>query len=53
MSLLVPVFMHASEIMILKEKERSRIGAVQMNNLRGVLGLRKMDEVPNAWIREL
>ena len=22
-------------------------------NLRGLLGIRKMDRVPNAWIREL
>ena len=28
-------------------------GGVQMENLRGLLGIRKMDRVPNAWIREL
>ena len=26
---------------------------VQMDNLRGLLGIRRMDRVPNAWIREL
>ena len=36
-----------------EEKERSRIRAVQMDNLRGVLGVRRMDRVPNARIREL
>ena len=24
-----------------------------MENLRGLLGIRRMDRVPNAWIREL
>ena len=33
-------------------KERSRIRAVQMDNLRGLLGIR-MDRVQNAEIREL
>ena len=27
--------------------------AVQMGNLRGLLGIRRMDRVPNAWIKEL
>ena len=31
-------------------KERFRIMAVQINNLRGI---RRMDRVPNTWIREL
>ena len=33
--------------------ERSRIRAVQMNNLRGLLGITRIDKVSNAWIREL
>ena len=37
----------------MKEKERSRIKTVQMDNLRGLLGIRRMYRVPNAWIREL
>ena len=37
--------------MLWKEKEKSRIRAVQMDNLRGLL--RRMDRVPNTWIREL
>ena len=38
--------------MLWKEKERSMIRAVQMNNLRGLLGMRRMDRVPNARKRE-
>ena len=34
-------------------KEKSRIRAIQMNNLRGLLGIRRMDRVSNAWIKEL
>ena len=34
-----------------KEKERSRIRGVQINNLRGLLGIRRMNRVPNALIR--
>ena len=44
--------MYASETVLWK-KERSRVRTVQMDNLRGLLGLRRMDRVPNAWIREL
>ena len=35
-----------------KEKERSRIRAVQMDNLRSLLGIRRMARVPNERIRE-
>ena len=52
-TLLVPVLTHGSETMLWKKKERSRIRAVQMDNLRGLLGIRKMDRVPNVRIREL
>ena len=45
--------MYASEVMLWKEEGRSRIKAVQMDNLRGLLGIRRMDRVPNVWIREL
>ena len=50
-SLLVPVLMYGCETMIWKGKERSRIRAVQTDNLRGLLGIRIM--VPNTWIRQL
>ena len=43
---------YSSETMIWKEKEKSRIRAIQMDNLRGLQGVRRIDKVPNAWIRE-
>ena len=33
--------------------ERSRVRVVQMDTLRGLLGIRRLDKVPNARIREL
>ena len=40
--------------MICREKEDgSRIKTAQMDNLRGLLGIRRMDKFLNAWIREL
>ena len=36
-----------------RKKERFRVKAVQMDNLRGLLGIRRMDRVPNAQIRKL
>ena len=35
------------------EKERSTVMAVQMDNLRGLLGIRRMNRIPNIRIREL
>ena len=34
-------------------QERSRIRVVEMDIPRGLLGVRRMDRVLNAWIREL
>ena len=39
--------------MIWREKERSRIRDGQMDNLRGLLGIRRMNKVPNSDIRQL
>ena len=44
--------MYGSEIMLWKEKERSRISAVQMDNLRELLGIRRIDRDPSERIRE-
>ena len=44
----MPLLMFDSETMIWKEKERSRIRAVDMDNLRGQLGIRRMDKLPNT-----
>ena len=52
-TLLAPVLMYGNETMLWKEKERSRISAVQMYNLRGLLGIRRLNRVSNAQIREL
>ena len=52
-TLLVPVIMYGSETMLWEKKERSRVRPVQMDNLRGLFGIRMMDMVPNARIREL
>ena len=52
-TLLVPVFTHGSETMLWKEKKISRIRVVQMDNLRGLFGIGRMDRFPNARIREL
>ena len=45
--------MYDSETMKWKDKEKSRIRIVQMDNLRDLLGIRKMDKVPNAQVKEL
>ena len=47
------ILTYDSEKMICREKERSRIRAVQMDNLRGLLGIRRINKVPNAWIRQM
>ena len=48
----VSLLLYDSETMIWKEKERSRIRAVQMDKLRGILSIRRMG-VQNARTREL
>ena len=52
-TLLVPVLMYVSETMIWMEEERSRIRAVQIDKIRSLLGIRRIDRVPNALIREM
>ena len=42
----MPPFMYGSETMIWREKERFRIRGVQMDSLRGLLGIRSMDRFP-------
>ena len=49
----MPVLLYGSENMIWREKETSRIRADQMDNFRSLLGIRRMESVPNARIREL
>ena len=45
--------MYGSETIIWREKERSKIMTVQMDNLKGLLGIRRMGKVPNVRIRQL
>ena len=52
-SLLMPFFIYSSETMIWRENERSRIRNLKMEDLRGLLGISRMDKVPNAQLREL
>ena len=42
--LLLPAVMYGSETMLWKEKENSGIRGIQMDNLRGLLGIRKMNK---------
>ena len=44
-ALLVPVFLYGNERVVWRVKEKSRIKAVQMNNRRSLLGIRKMDRM--------
>ena len=52
-TLFAPFLIYGSETVLWKEKERSRVRTVQTDNLRGLLGIRRMDMVPNTRIREL
>ena len=51
-TLLVPVLLYGSETMLWKVKVRSRISAVQMDNLKGFLCIKRIDGVLNTQIRE-
>ena len=42
-SMLVSILLYGNETMVWREKERSRIRAVQMDNLLGLLGNRRME----------
>ena len=52
-ALLLPILLYGSETMVWREKERSRIRVLKVDSLRGLLGIRGMDRVPNAQIREM
>ena len=49
----MPFLAHGSKKMIWREKERFRIRALQMDDLRGLLGIRRVDKIPNARISQL
>ena len=46
------LFLCVAVRVLLKEDERSRIRAVQIDNLKGLLGIRRMERVLKAQIRE-
>ena len=48
----MPLLIDVSETMLWKKK-RSRVRAVQIDKFKGLLGIRRMDRIPNARIREL
>ena len=49
----MPVLTYVRETIIWREKERSIILAVHMDNLRGLLGIRRLGKVLNARIMQL
>ena len=51
--LFIPLLLYDSEAMVWRERKRSRIKVVQMDSLRGLVGIRRMNIVPNKRIREL
>jgi hypothetical protein len=52
-SMLVQTLLYGSEVTVWCPKYRSRVQAVQMDNLRSVLGVRRIDKMRNERIREL
>lgn len=50
---MITTVMYGNEAIILKEKERLRIGAVQMSNLIAIIRVRKIDRIENERAREL
>ena len=51
--MLIPALTYDNEALLWKAKEISRIRLVQMVSFKCLLGIRRMDIVPNARIREL
>src|SRR5678815_1121746 len=51
--MLLPVLLYSSETMVCNKKYRSKVQCVQMDSLRDVLGVRRIDKMSNERIREL
>ena len=51
--LFMPVPLYGSGTMVWKEKERSRIRAMPKDNLKSVIGIKRMARVLNVRIRDL
>ena len=52
-ALFMPVLLYSSKKIIWREKESSKIRPLQMDTLKGLLGISRTDRVPNTQIREL
>ena len=46
--LLVPFVMYGNETRVWRKKERSRIRAVDMDSVRGLLGIWRISQMPNT-----
>ena len=51
--LLMSVLLYESETVVQREKEKSRIRAIQIDNFRGPLDVSRRYRMPNARIKEL
>ena len=47
------MFWCGNETMLLKEKEKSRIRALQIDNLKAFISVRRINRMSNQWVREL
>ena len=48
----MPVLLYGSETMVWWKEEKSSMRVVQMDNLKDLLGIRRMDKVWNARMRK-
>src|SRR5678816_2320766 len=48
----LPVLMYSSKTMVWNRRYRSKVQCVQMDNLRGLLGVRRIDKMRNERIGE-
>ena len=51
--LLVPVLMNGNDAVVRREKERSRIIAVQLDSLKSLLDVKRIGKILNIGVREL
>ena len=51
--LFVPVILHGSNTVLWKDKERYMIRATEVGNLKNLLGLRKIDRMPNTRVSDV
>ena len=45
--------MYGNETVVWRLKENSRVRDIQMDNLRDLLGVRRINRVLNAWVRRV